>query len=129
MLALEHRTVLGGQHPDEFRAVAVPVGQDPFGELAPSVLMMAHNQRVNPLYLVVAADRPKFDHPGVAARIESTVIVEHVGDSAAHSGGEIAPGAAEHDHRAARHVLAAMVADTFDDRRRAAVAHRETLAG
>ena len=34
---------------------------------------------------------------------------------------------AEHDHRAAGHVLAAVVADALDDRARAAVADREAL--
>src|SRR5262249_59477367 len=41
---------------------------------------------------------------------------------------EVAPGAPEHDDAAARHVLAAVVADAFDDGVRAAVAHREALA-
>ena len=44
-------------------------------------------------------------------------------------GGEIAAGAAEHDDAAAGHVLAAVIADAFDDRLRAAVAHGEPLAG
>src|SRR5262249_52557779 len=40
MLALEHRAVFGRHHPDEFRRVAVPVGQDPLGEEASGVLMV-----------------------------------------------------------------------------------------
>src|SRR6185312_5754825 len=39
------------------------------------------------------------------------------------------PGLAEHHDDAAGHVFAAMVAGAFDDRDRAGVAHRETLAG
>ncbi len=60
---------------------------------------------------------------------EVAVLVEHVGDAAAHAGGEVAPGRAEHDHAPAGHVLAAVVADALDDRAGAGVAHREALAG
>ena len=44
-------------------------------------------------------------------------------------GGEVAAGPAEHDDAAAGHVFAAVVADAFDDRVRAAVADGEALAG
>ena len=128
MLALEHRAVLGRHHADEFRDIAVPIGQDTLGELARGVLMVPHDQRVDALYLVGIGQRPQFDHPRVAAGVEAAIGVEHIGDATAHSGGEVAPGAAQHDYRAARHVLASVIADAFDDRRRAAVAHRETLA-
>src|SRR6266852_1671417 len=128
MLALEHRAILGRQDFDELADIAVPVVEDALGRSAPGVLMVAHDERVDALYLLAVAERSQLDHPGVAAVVEAGVIVEHVGDSTAHPGGEVAPGAAQHDHRAARHVLAAMVADTLDDRRRAAVAHREALA-
>src|ERR1700730_8442728 len=43
MLALEHRAVLGGHHPDEFGGVIIPVAEYALGELAPGVLMMAHD--------------------------------------------------------------------------------------
>ena len=42
---------------------------------------------------------------------------------------KLRPGRAEHDHAAAGHVLAAVVADALDDRAGAAVAHGEPLAG
>ena len=68
--------------------------------------------------------------PRVAARCANVPVdVEHVGDAAAHAGGEVAPGPAEHDDPAAGHVLAAVIADAFDHRARAAVAHGEPLAG
>ena len=55
--------------------------------------------------------------------------IPDVGASAGHAGAEVSPGPAEHDDQAAGHVFAAMVAHAFDDRRRAAVADREALAG
>ena len=65
----------------------------------------------------------------VAARFKPAVVVEHVGDTAGHAGGEVAPGVAEAYHHAAGHVFAAVIADAFDDRHRPGVAHREALAG
>ena len=42
---------------------------------------------------------------------------------------KLRPRLAEHDHEAVRHVFAAVIADAFDHRGRAGVAHREALAG
>ena len=81
------------------------------------LLLLGHRQH--------AAER---DHRRVAARRELAVLVVDVGDAAAHAGGEVAPGLAEDDDGAARHVFAAVVAGAFDDRRRARQAHREALA-
>ena len=57
------------------------------------------------------------------------VGIVDVGDAARHAGGEVAPGVAQHDHDAAGHVFAAVVAGAFDHRDRARVAHGEALAG
>ncbi len=69
------------------------------------------------------------DHAHVAALGELAVLVEHVGDAAAHARREVASGRAEHDDAPAGHVLAAVVADALDDRPGAGVANREALAG
>src|SRR5260370_17753878 len=91
--------------------------------------MMAHEQGMDLARFGLVGKPVQLDHSHVASRREAAVVVEHVGDSAAHSGGEVAPGLAEHDHKPARHVLASMVADTFDYGDGAAVAHGEALAG
>src|SRR6185295_5171695 len=54
---------------------------------------------------------------------------EDVGDAAGHARRKIPSGPAEDDDAAAGHVLAAMIADAFDDGQRAAVSHGEPLAG
>ena len=59
------------------------------------------------------------DELRVAAPGEEPVLVEDVRDAAAHAGGEVAARRPDHDHAAAGHVLAAVVADAFDDGRRA----------
>src|SRR6185503_8796799 len=73
--------------------------------------------------------RLEIDHGQIAARAEVADFVEHIGDAARHAGGEVASGGPEHDHHAAGHVFAAMVAGALDHRHRAGIAHRETLAG
>ena len=74
----------------------------------------------------------------VAAIPKRAVLVQDVGDAAAHAGGEIASGGAEHHHAPAGHVFAAVIAHAFDHRVGTAVAHakpfrrhaaKETLAG
>ena len=60
---------------------------------------------------------------------ERAVLVVDIGDAAAHAGGEVAPGAPQHDDGAAGHVFAAVIAGAFDHRRGARIAHAEALAG
>ena len=73
-------------------------------------------------------ERVEADELGVAARREGTVAVDHVGNPAAHPRREVAAGWAEHNDRAARHVFAAVVADTLHHCGCTGVAHREALA-
>ena len=79
-------------------------------------LGMAANQIVQDVLVFLLADRFEIDHVEVAERVEQLLLVEHVGDAAAHAGGKIAAGAADDDHRAAGHVFAAVIADPLDDR-------------
>ena len=67
----------------------------------------------------------------VVAALDGEVagFIEHVGDAAAHAGGEVAAALAEHDDQAVGHVFAAVIAEAFDDGGGAGVAHGEALAG
>ncbi len=130
---------------DEAAARLVPVVEDVARAQAAGPFVMVRDeclqQRLVGLPLVPDAalerlfligrrrDMAERDHGGVAARGEVAVLVVDVGDAAAHAGGEVASGLAEHDDGAAGHVFAAVVAGAFDDRRRARQAHREALAG
>ena len=80
-----------------------------------------------PLLLGLGKQGLEGHHGRVAAFPELSVDIEHVGDSARHAGGEVAPGNAQHDHRATGHVFAAVIAHAFNHRLRAGVAHREAL--
>src|SRR5690606_37553640 len=65
----------------------------------------------------------------VVAIHEIPIHVEDVGEAAGEACAEVDAGPAEHGDDAAGHVLAAMVAGTFDHRDCARVAHREAFAG
>ena len=69
------------------------------------------------------------NHFRVYALGKGSVLVEHEGEAAAHSCGEVAAGRSKHNDAAAGHVFAAVVADALDDRAGARVANREALAG
>ena len=69
------------------------------------------------------------DHGCVAALGKLAVHVIHVGYAAAHASSEVAPGFAEHHHRAARHVFAAMIACAFHNCRCARQTHCKALTG
>src|SRR5579859_4233425 len=64
----------------------------------------------------------------IDARIGQICGVEDVGSSASHSRGEIATDVAQDNHAPASHVFAAVIAQTFDDRHRAGVAHGKSFA-
>src|SRR5258708_21738359 len=75
--------------------------------------------------------QPRFelDHRHVAELVEVARLVQHISHPARHPGGKIAPGLAEHDHDAAGHVFAAMIAGALDDSHGAGIAHRKAFAG
>src|SRR5208282_3661050 len=129
MLPFEHHPILSRQYSYKLRSVVVPLVEDPPRDRALRVLQVPHDQRMQLLEFVAIADRTQLDHPGVAARRERAVFVKHVRHTAAHAGREVTAGLAQNHDQAARHVLASMVADSLDDRVRAAVTHRESLAG
>src|SRR5690349_6009295 len=110
MLPFEHLAILTREHLYELRCITVPVIQRAARDLALRVLMMPHDQRVQTMQFVGVGDRPQLDHPEVAPCRERAVLVEHVGDAAAHSGREVAPGLSEYHDEPARHVLTSMIA-------------------
>ena len=74
-------------------------------------------------------ERVEIDHAVVEALPEVSVRIQHVRHAAAHPRRKIPAGPAEDDDSPAGHVLAAVIADALDHGMRAAVSHREPLAG
>src|SRR4051812_42430890 len=73
-----------------------------------------------------ALDQDRF---AVGPDFERAFVIHDICGSVRHTGAEVAAGRAEHRDNAAGHVLTAMIADTFDNSNRAAVADSEALAG
>src|SRR4051812_18539818 len=113
---------------DPGRAKVVPVVEDALGHGGTGALAVLLDQRAD-LGEVVVARILEVDDLLVAALRELALRVEHERHAAAHARREVAAGRAEHDHAAAGHVLAAVIADALDDRAHARVAHGEALAG
>ena len=64
----------------------------------------------------------------VIAVYKSIVLIQHKGETGGHAGAEIEARGPKHHHDAPGHVLATVVADTFDHRMRPGIAHAETFA-
>ena len=60
---------------------------------------------------------------------KAAVLIEHPCDAAGHARAEVLSGAAQHQHGAAGHVFATVIAHTFDDSGGAGVADGEAFAG
>src|SRR5712691_3057629 len=120
---LERAAVVVWHHLHERR----PLGEYPRSDGRARALEMLRDERTHGLE-VLFLERLEPDELRVAALPERSVLVEDVRDAAAHAGREVAARAAEHDDHAARHVLAAVVADALDDRPCARVPHCEALA-
>ena len=107
-----------------------PVVEDPGGARAAGQIAVPREQAAHASRLAsgrpAARDRPC---PGCSGAWRSRPCRRDVGDAAAHAGGEVAAGAAEDDHDAAGHVLAAVIAHALDHGHGAAVADGEALAG
>ncbi len=89
---------------------------------------MLLDQAPQQLQLAEVGHVRELDHPHVTLLFQLAELVEHEGDAAAHSRGEVPARAAQHDDRAASHVLAAVIADSFDYGDRSTVPHCEALA-
>ena len=124
----ERALVVVRHHLHELRQQLVPLVEDARGDGRAGALCVLLDERADDRD-VGLLERVEADELLVAAAVEAAVLVEDVGDAAAHAGGEVAAGAAEDDDVTAGHVLAAVVADALDDRRHARVADREALAG
>src|SRR5580692_8568149 len=77
--------------------------------------------------VLVIIDAGDPDHLLVDVTATVALLIEHIGHSTGHAGGEVAAGCTQHHDPSARHVLAAVIAHTLDDGFDAAVTHGETL--
>src|SRR5436190_2022196 len=114
------------QMPDALTIVAIHMGGhiDEAMMLEIAAMMMQALDR-----FLLGRHRRQIDHREIAALGEIAALIENIGDTARHAGGEVASGFADDKNDAAGHVFAAMIANTFDDGDGAGIPHRETLTG
>src|SRR3954469_3708635 len=125
----EHALVVGREDLDERPAQRVPLVEHAPADRRGRAAHVLGDE-VADLDLVALVERLDLvEHRRVDPAAERALLVEHEREAAAHAGGEVAPGRAEHDDAPAGHVLAAVVADALDDGIGTRVAHREALAG
>ena len=120
-----HPLVVARDHRGELGQRLRPVVQQPAGHRRAGLGVVALDQRRAAVSACSPATSARSTSSGLTSGRSSR---QHEGEPARHAGREVAPGRAEHDHHAAGHVLAAVVADALDDRGRAGVADREPLA-
>src|SRR6266550_942271 len=128
-LALECLTVLAWDNGDEIPLRFIPLGERALRTRTAGVPGVLLHQMSYQVAVTEIDERHEIDHGCVALRLQLIELVEHERDSTTHSRGEVATGATEHDDGATGHVLAAVIADPFDDGDSPAVAHSEPLAG
>src|SRR5262245_18026258 len=126
-LGLEHPLEVLGEDLRESLDIAPPRRQDLLGDRRARELEVHGDERAQRLDVLVV-ECVDVDHLVVHTPVERAVRVPYEREAATHSGREIAAGRAEDDRAPAGHVLASVIADAFDDRRRARVAHTEALA-
>src|SRR5690606_4963636 len=126
-LSLEHPLVVAGHDLDERGNRRRPVEQQPLATRTARELHVTLDQSAYERDLLLVVEILEVDQGAIAPRAELIDGVEHVGDATAHAGREVAAGPADHDDATARHVFAAVVADTLDHRECAAVAYGEPL--
>ena len=129
LLPLERFPILAGNYREQFVPRFIPLRQRALGARAARVFGVLLDEAAHSVLLAEIHQRDQIDHRRIALAFELVEFVEDERDAATHARREVATGAAEHDDGAARHVFAAVVADTFDDCDRAAVPYREPLAG
>ena len=115
---------------DELGLRIGPVFQHPGGARTAGQVAMALEKSAHTIHVGRLDQRLEVDAGLVAAaRGEIAPAIVDVGDAAAHSSREVAARATKYEDRSVGHVLAAVVADTFNYGCGAGVADRETLAG
>src|SRR5262249_6748657 len=126
-MLLERRAVVVGHDLYERALCGQPVVEQPPGDRRVGTPLVLLEQLADGGD-VVRRELLEPDELGVAALLERAVLVEDIGDAAAHTGGKVPSGPPDHDDDAAGHVLAAVVADALDDGRRARVPYGKPLA-
>src|ERR1700740_3347035 len=86
---------------------------------------MVSQHSVNQLDIAILFELLNPDHCRIEPGPEAFVLIQDKDFTAAHAGPEIFPGLSKDHHNATGHILASMIANSFDHRDRAGIAHRK----
>src|SRR5437868_2613659 len=125
---LQCLSVLARNHGEETVLRFLPLSKSAFGARTPGVPRMLLDEMAHLLALPEISQGYEVDHRRIALLRQLIEFIENERDSATHPRSEIASGATQDDDSAASHVLAAVVANSFDHCQRSAVANSEALA-
>jgi hypothetical protein len=121
--------VVDRKDPEEARQSSVEVHQDASSTLGSSVVVVVFNETAEEGNLTGLLDRANLDHLHVDLRLEVTIDIQDVGNSARHTSREVATSSSENDNATASHVLAAVVTNALNDGRSTGVSDSKPLGG
>jgi hypothetical protein len=124
----ERQSVLARNDCNEVPLRDVPSSELTFRARASSVPGVLLDQAPQKLEVAALSHSREINHRSITLLLELSELIEHERHPAAHTSSEVSARTSEHDDCAARHVLAAMIADSLDYRDRAAVPDSEPLA-
>ena len=126
----QHSLELVREDLDEARGHIVPVVENPLGTAAGRQLQVRQQEISDDYHIRLVEQGLQIDGIEITPLLgKVSALVEDISGTAAHSSSEISAAGAEHQNDAVGHVLAAVVADTLNDRGRSGVADSKAFAG
>src|SRR5579863_8778254 len=86
----KHAPIVVGHHLHELRLHALPVCQKPLRDRALGVAHVALEQLFYEIHILGLGERLQFHHAEIAAALEITLAIEHISNTARHTGREVA---------------------------------------
>src|ERR1700730_15892504 len=107
----------------------LPMSKDAFRVLTMGFAYMPFNHSAQRLALARVVNALQLDQFCIAARGKLLWGIQDVRNAIGHASSEVLPGLTEHHNHTTGHILAAMIAHTFDNGNRSTVTHSKALAG
>src|SRR6266436_4718300 len=127
-LRLEHAAIVIRDDADEFRQPFAPRNQNLSPAHAAGGFNVAKNHIFDCFNFFLVVQASELDHLGIAAPRRIAVYVEHIRETARHPSRKVSSSCPEYNHASPSHIFTAVIANSFDHDRRAAVAHAKPFA-
>ena len=127
LLFFEHAFVLDRHNLDKVLDVAVPVVEHTSCQGRACVQIVLTNQLQQFFARYAVLNQREFNHIHVAEVVECVIGVVNIGHATTHTGSKVSACLTQHYHTSASHILAAVVAGTFNHSDGTRVTHSEAL--